>query len=73
MKHRRMRILTKFDNFSSKDNRVKAIELLKSQVNKELGCHAVICRHDAQADYDATIEMEKFEEFGINKLKNIGL
>ena len=73
MKHRRMRILTKFDNFSSKDNRVKAIELLKSQENKELGCHAVICRHDAQADYDAVIEMEKFEEFGINKLKNIGL
>jgi len=73
MKHRRMRILTKFDAFSSKDNRVKAIELLKSQENKELGCHAVICRHEAKPDYDATIEMEKFEEFGINKLKNIGL
>lgn len=73
MKHRRMRILTKFDNFSSDDNSEKAIELLKSQENKELGCHAVVCRHKAKPDYDATIEMEKFEEFGINKLKNIGL
>ena len=73
MKHRRMRILTKFDNFSSDDNSEKAIELLKSQENKELGCHAVVCRHKAKPDYDATIEMEKFEKFGINKLKNIGL
>ena len=73
MKPRRMRILTKFDNFSSDDNSEKAIELLKSQENKELGCHAVVCRHKAKPDYDATIEMEKFEEFGINKLKNIGL
>ena len=73
MKHRRMRILTKFDAFSSKDNRVKAIELLKSQENKELGCHAVVCRHKGKEDYDAAIEMKEFEEFGINKLKNIGL
>jgi GTP-binding protein EngB required for normal cell division len=73
MKHRRMRILTKFDGFTSKDNSKKAIELLKSQENKELGCHAVVCRHKAKPDYDTTIEMEIFEEFGINKLKNIGL
>ena len=63
----------KFDVFGSDDNREKAIELLKSQENKELGCHAVVCRYKAKPDYDATIEMEKFEEFGINKLKNIGL
>ena len=73
MKHRRMRILTKFDVFSSKDNREKAIELLKSQENKELGCHAVVCRHKGKRDYDAAIEMKEFEKFGINKLKNIGL
>ena len=73
MKHRRMRILTKFDVFSSKDNCEKAIELLKSQENKELGCHAVVCRHAGKADYDATIEIKEFEKLGINKLKNIGL
>jgi GTPase SAR1 family protein len=73
MKHRRMRILTKFDVFSSDDNHEKAIELLKSQENKELGCHAVVCRHKGKEDYDAAIEMKEFEEFGINKLKNIGL
>ena len=73
MIHRRMRILTKFDAFSSTDNSEKAIELLKSQENKELGCHAVVCRHKAKPDYDVAIEMKEFENFGINKLKNIGL
>ena len=73
MKHRRLQILTKFDVFSSKDNCYKAIELLINQENNELGCHAVICRHAGNTDYDATIEMKEFEKLDINKLKNIGL
>jgi len=73
MKHRRLQILTKFDSFSSKDNCNKAIELLKSQENDVLGCHAVICRYKGGLDYDATIEMHKFEECEIHKFKNIGL
>jgi len=73
MKHRRLQILTKFDSFSSKDNSYKAIELLKSQENDMLGCHAVICRYEGGLDYDATIEMQKFEEHEIHKFKNIGL
>jgi len=73
MKHRRLQILTKFDAFSSKDNCYKAIELLKSQENDVLGCHAVICRYEGGLDYDATIEMQKFEEYEIHKFKNIGL
>ena len=69
---RRIRVLTKFDVFDSKESKERARELIL-QSSDELPSHAVVCRHNGEK-YNMEIEKEYFKDLppehtGIKSLK----
>ncbi len=59
---RTLRILSKFDNFTSDESRKRAVQLVCDGAEDALGGHAVICRLQGGSKYNASCETRKLKE-----------
>eukprot|EP00965_Chrysotila_dentata_P001233 40039-Pleurochrysis_carterae.AAC.2 len=67
---RTLRVLSKFDNFDSKESREAACKTVAEQHTQLLGAHAVICRFEGGAKYESAVEQETLEKFFSNTPTN---
>ncbi len=59
---RTLRVLSKFDNFTSDESRKRAVQLVCDGAEQVLGGHAVVCRHGGGNKYNSARETMMLKE-----------
>jgi len=70
---RTIRILTKYDSFSSPENNTRANMLVTNEQHHPLGTHRVICRHSGTAEYNEATEQKFFNKIGVDIDNHTGI